>query len=496
MSSPIDITRLNVCLSRDPRRVITKPFLPGEETFPDGQSRVEVVLRRILSHADDEAVSALESVLRRFGDRHRDLSSVLLRNFQLIADRVPDLPELSDERRLLAGAYFTHEYSIEAAALFNPSMVPAPDQDGAGPGEVRFIMSLRAVGEGHISSIEFRSGTIDGRGEVRIDPTTGFATTGRRRTPSFERDLIRQKLGELGVRNVVSDRIFGRLSASFTMAELERAIECLQKDGFDQTMQGETVHVLHLLANSNYIVAFDEQTTITERVLFPSGPTESHGMEDARFVRFVDDDISAKYYATYTAWDGLNIIPQLIETTDFRSFRVATLNGQAVQNKGMALFPRRIAGRYAMLSRSDRENIDLMFSDRVREWQTSQRLCIPEQAWELIQIGNSGSPIETEAGWLVLIHGVGPMRTYGIGAVLLDLDDPSRVIGRLRDPLLLPGPDERDGYVPNVVYSCGGMVHEQWLFIPYGISDMGARVARVELDQLLEELGFSPCDSC
>ncbi len=211
-------------------------------------------------------------------------------------------------------------------------------------------------------------------------------------------------------------------------------------------------------------------------------------MEDARFVRFVDDDKSARYYATYTAWDGFNIIPQLIETKDFRSFRVATLNGSAVQNKGMALFPRKIAGRYAMLSRSDRENIDLMFSDRVREWQTSEHLCIPEQPWELIQIGNSGSPIETEAGWLVLTHGVGPMRTYGIGAVLLDLDDPSHVIGRLRDPLILPDRDERDGYVPNVVYSCGGMVHGQWLFIPYGISDMGARIAKIELAQLLNAL--------
>lgn len=488
MNHPINITRLDVCLNRDPSRVITKPFLPGEEVFPDGRSRVGIVLSRVLALADDEAAVALESVRQRFGDRHRDLPAILLRNFRLAADRVTDLPELSDDRRLLVGAYFTHEYAIEAAALFNPSMVPAADQDGVGPGEVRFIMSLRSVGEGHISSIEFRIGTINGRGELTLEPTTGFAATGQRYPPTFDRDLLRQKLGELGVLNVVSERLFGRLPRGFTMAELERAIEALDADGFDHAMQAETVRVLHLLASSNYIVAFGDEIPMSERVLFPSGPCESHGMEDARFVKFIDDDRSVLYYATYTAWNGSTIIPQLIETRDFRAFRVSTLNGRAVLNKGMALFPRKIAGRYAMLSRADGESIGLMFSHTVREWQSSQGLCAPEQSWELIQIGNCGSPIETEAGWLVLTHGVGAMRTYGIGAMLLDRDDPTRVVGRLRDPLLLPGLDERDGYVPNVVYSCGGMVHGRWLFIPYGVSDMGAQIARIELGQMLDVL--------
>lgn len=488
MNHTIDITRLDIYLNRDPSRVITKPFLPGEEVFPDGRSRVGAVFSRILALADDEAAAAMDSVRQRFGNRHRNFPAILLRNFRLAADRVRDLPELSDDRRLLVGAYFTHEYAIEAAALFNPSMVPAPDQDGVGPGEARFIMSLRSVGEGHISSIEFRSGTINGCGELTLDPTTGFAVTGQRHPPAFDRDLIRQKLGELGVLNVVSERLFGRLPRSFTMAELESAIEALDADGFDHAMRAETVRVLHLLASSNYIVAFGDEVPLSERVLFPSGPCESHGMEDARFVMFTDDDQSAVYYATYTAWNGSTIIPQLIETRDFRAFRVATLNGRAILNKGMALFPRKIAGRYAMLSRADGESIGVMFSHTVREWQTSQELCAPEQAWELIQIGNCGSPIETDAGWLVLTHGVGPMRTYGIGAVLLDLDDPTRVIGRLRDPLLLPGLDERDGYVPNVVYSCGGMVHGRWLFLPYGVSDMGAQIARIELGQLLDAL--------
>jgi predicted GH43/DUF377 family glycosyl hydrolase len=492
MSLPIDITRLDIRLNRDASRVITKPFLPGEETFPDGQSRVDVVLHRILSLAENEVDRALASVRKRFGDRHRDLSTILLHNYQIVADRATSLPHLSNEHRLLAGAYFTHEFSIEAAALFNPSIVLDPDQTGVVSGEVRFIMSLRAVGEGHISSIEFRTGIIDGRGELRFDSTTGFATTGQRRTPTFDRGLFRQKLEELGVLNVVSEHVLGRVSAGFSMAELERAIASLESDGLDHAMQAETVRVLHLLANSNYIVAFGEEIPMTERVLFPSGPYESHGMEDARFVRFVDDDDSVMYFGTYTAFDGFRIIPQLIETRDFRAFRVATLNGQRVQNKGMALFPRKINGQYAMLSRRNRENIDLMFSHRVREWQTSEHICVPRQAWELIQIGNCGSPIETEAGWLVLTHGVGPMRTYAIGAILLDLDDPSRVIGRLKEPLIEPSDTERDGYVPNVVYTCGGIIHQEWLFMPYGFSDMGTRVAKIELSHLVDALVASP----
>jgi predicted GH43/DUF377 family glycosyl hydrolase len=488
MNHPIDIMRLDVTLGRDPGRVITKPFLPGEETFPNGQSRVEVVLNRILSLGEEDVIQALASVHQRFGDRHRELSAILLQNFQQVADRVECLPSLSNERRLLAGAYFTHEYSIEAAALFNPSIVLAPNQDCVESGDARFIMSLRGVGEGHISSIEFRTGIINGQGELRFDSSTGIATTGQRQTPAFDRDLFIQKLGELGVLNVVSEHVLAGVSPSFTMSDLEQAIALLDSDGIDHALQAETVRVLHLLANSNYIVAFGEETNMSQRVLFPSGPYESHGMEDARFVRFVDDDGSVVYYGTYTAFDGFKIIPQLIETRDFRAFRVATLNGRAVQNKGMALFPRKIEGRFAMLSRMNRENIDLMFSHRVREWQTSEHICVPQQAWELIQIGNCGSPIETDVGWLVLTHGVGPMRTYAIGAVLLDLEDPTQVIGRLGEPLLMPNDIERDGYVPNVVYTCGGIIHREWLFVPYGFSDMGTRVARIELHQLIDAL--------
>ena len=329
---------------------------------------------------------------------------------------------------------------------------------------------------------------VNDRGELRFDPVSKFASTGQRRSPTFDRDLFRSTLGELGVLNVVSERILEQLPEAFTMPVLEKVIASLHGDVFDTAMRAETVRVVHLLANSNYIAVFDEETLVSERVLFPSGPYESHGMEDARFVQFVDDDGSVMRYGTYTAWDGVKIIPQLIETKDFRSFRVATLSGSAVQNKGMALFPRKIAGQYAMLSRTDRENIDLMFSGHIRQWETSNRLTVPRMPWELIQIGNCGSPIETPDGWIVLTHGVGPMRTYAIGALLLDLDDPSKVIGQLAQPLLLPDATERDGYVPNVVYSCGAMVHQDWLFLPYGVSDMGARVARIQLRELIEAL--------
>lgn len=488
MSERVHIERLDVRLDRDPERVITRPFLPGEETFPDGRSRVETVLHRVLDMPDETVVPMLRSIHQRFSRRHRDFETVLLQSCESVTDRVGNHPLLDDDRKLLVGAYFTHEFSIEAAALFNPSIVPDPDQTRLSTGQVRFLLSLRAVGEGHISSIEFRGGVIDRHGTMHLDPVSEYATTGQRRSPSFDLDLFRSKLGELGVLNVAAESVLKRLPPGFTMPDLESAIAGLDGDSLDQAMRAETLRVIHLLANSNYIVAFSEDTHISERVLFPFGPYESHGMEDARFVRFVDDDDSEMFFGTYTAWDGVNIIPQLIETKDFRAFRVATLNGRAVQNKGMALFPRKIAGRFAMLSRTDRENIDIMFSSNVREWQESRRLCVPTHPWELIQIGNCGSPIETDAGWLVLTHGVGPMRTYAIGAMLLDLDDPCKVIGRLAEPLLMPGSEERDGYVPNVVYSCGGMIHGEWMFLPYGVSDMGTRVARIELAQLLGAL--------
>ena len=269
------------------------------------------------------------------------------------------------------------------------------------------------------------------------------------------------------------------------MGDLEVALEDLgRQEGFSHAVQHVTQE-MRWLASSNYEVSFPGSSELSERVLFPSGPSESRGMEDARFVRFTEPDGSVVYYATYTAYDGMSILPQLIETVDFQTFRIATLNGRAARNKGIALFPRRIDGRYAALSRSDGESNHFMVSDHVRFWHESQRIQMPRQPWEIVQIGNAGSPIETEEGWLVVTHGVGPMRRYVLGAILLDLDDPSRVIGHLEDPLLEPDETERDGYVPNVVYSCGAIVHDGDLVIAYGASDTSTRFASISLDSVL-----------
>jgi predicted GH43/DUF377 family glycosyl hydrolase len=350
-------------------------------------------------------------------------------------------------------------------------------------------MSVRGVGEGHISSIGFRSGVIDERCEIAFDEISTFAMTGHRKRPEYEKYLFGLKLAEMGADGAVAAKVLEPLGERFSFDELERSLTHLEeKRLFPEAVADDTAKIIHLLASSNYLAVFPRDTPVSERVLFPAGPKESQGMEDARFVRFVHDDGSVMYYATYTAFDGLEVLPQLIETADFVSFRVATLNGRYAQNKGMALFPRLIDGKYVMLARSDRENTYLMRSDNVRFWNETQMLRAPQQPWELIQIGNCGSPIETEAGWLVLTHGVGPMRRYAIGAMLLDLNDPGRVIGQLAEPLMVPEEDEREGYVPNVLYSCGSMVHGGQLILPYGFSDDGIKIATIRLPGLLDLL--------
>jgi predicted GH43/DUF377 family glycosyl hydrolase len=349
-------------------------------------------------------------------------------------------------------------------------------------------MSLRAIGEGHISSIEFRTGVVTADAAVRLDPPSTFAVTGERTPHAYDKSFFTTKLKDLAMLNDIEARILSWLEDRFTMAELEAAIAALTDDGIEPSISGETTRVLHWLASSNYRTSFPASTDISERVLFPSGPTESHGMEDARFVRFVDDDGAVTYYATYTAFDGHQILPQLLETTNFADFRIATLSGRVAHNKGMAIFPRRIHGRYAALSRHDNVNNFIMTSSDVRVWRDATVIQEPERPWELMQLGNCGSPLETEAGWLVITHGVGPFRRYTLGALLLDLDDPTRVIGHLKEPLLTPNDDERDGYVPNVVYSCGSLIHAEHLVVPYGFADVGASVATIRLDELLSAL--------
>ncbi len=472
----------------DPLRVITKPFLPGEESYPDGSSRIDVVLRRIMAMSEADVVATLASTAEEFVGRHRDLDAVLDRHFKMVAGRLDDPTALSEDRRRLIGAYFTHEYSIEGAALGNPSIVAAPDQSGLADGAVRFIMSLRAVGEGHISSIEFRSGVIGDDMKIVMEEPSRHAQTGSRTDAIYDKEFFATKLGDLGAMNDVANMVLGGLESHFTMAALEAAIRGLDERGVDRAISFETTRLLHLLASSNYKVSFPDSTDISERVIFPSGPTESQGMEDARMVRFVHDDGLVVYYATYTAFNGFQILPQLIETSDFGSFRIATLSGECAQNKGIALFPRKLGGQFVALGRHDNVNNFVMTSTDVRIWRETELIQEPNRPWELMQLGNCGSPMETEAGWLVITHGVGAFRRYALGAVLLDLDDPCRVIGHLKEPLLVPVADEREGYVPNVVYSCGSMIHADHVVLPYGFADVGASVATIALENLLTRL--------
>jgi predicted GH43/DUF377 family glycosyl hydrolase len=487
LMSSVPVTRSHLRLLPDPLRVITKPNLPLDRSSSDGENRIARVIRRILDLSSTDGEDALRDVRSRYGGRHRDLDQVLDRGFMMVADLIPDGTALSDDARRLVGAYFTHEYSLEGSAFTNPSIVPAPDQAGVAGGRLRVIVSVRAVGEGHVSSIEFRTGLLGPDGDIELAPA-GAPMTGSRSSPTFDKVMFVAKLEEIGAGDGLVQQTLGQLDSRFSAADLDRVLAQLDREhGFAESVH-QVIQVIHWLASSNYKLTFPPESDVSQRVLFPSAPIESQGMEDARFVRFVGADGSAVYYGTYTAFDGARILPQLIETTDFRTFRIATLNGRAAQNKGIALFPRLIAGRYAALGRGDGESNHLMLSDHVRFWHHADRIQMPTRPWELMQIGNAGAPIETEAGWLVVTHGVGPMRTYALGAILLDIDDPCRVIGHLREPLLVPDQDERDGYVPNVVYSCGSLIHNGRLVIAYGASDTSTSFATVEVDALLAAL--------
>jgi len=488
----IAVTRTQHRILPDARRVLARPYSLGEEVPVQGLSRTAQILARILAIPEAEVSGLVDGILASFAQRHRAYREILERHFQLVAHHIASVERLSRERRLLIGAYFTHEYSVEAAALFNPSIVLAPDQTGLFAGERRFVMALRAVGEGHLSSIEFRSGLIDGNGDMRFDPPGPFLVPGQRTAPrSYNKHLFITKLRELGVANELADSVLNRLPDEFSLADLEGSLAELEQHGPPHAIWFETVKIIRVLASSNYVTTFPTDSALSERVIFPAGPNETRGMEDARFVRFTGNGGAVKYYATYTAYDGFEIVPQLIETDDFVTFTIATLNGHAAQNKGMALFPRLINGKYVMLSRRDRENLHVAVSDNVRFWNDVTELYRPSRPWELLQSGNCGSPLETEVGWLVLTHGVGAMRRYALGALLLDLEDPRKVIGQLSEPLLVPDEAEREGYVPNVLYTCGGLIDGNRLVLPYGFSDSGIGVALISLPDLLAELTTS-----
>jgi predicted GH43/DUF377 family glycosyl hydrolase len=480
------LTRTPHRLRPDAARTICRLFVPGQETLIRGESRAMTVIDRVLDLSEQDVETTLARTLSRFSGRYRDLAGMLERNFQLVAHRLGGDIRVGHTRRQLIGAYFTQEYALEAAALFNPSMVAHPDQSGCQPGEVRFIMSLRAVGEGHLSSIEFRTGTV-GESGIRLDLPGRFLDTGRSGPVPFDRDLFRAKLVDLGRDDENARFLWDHLPSRFTTAELNMALAELSRQRLTRGDSAALAERVRQMAASHYTVEYDEHSALSERVLWPAGPAESHGMEDARFVRFTDgDDVS--YYATYTAFDGSQVEPHLMQTRDFRTFTIAQLSGPSARNKGMAMFPRRIAGRYAALSRWDRESNAIGYSADGYRWSQANTVQTPARPWELIQLGNCGSPVETQAGWLVITHGVGPMREYAIGAVLLDLEEPEHLIAALPEPLLVADDSERDGYVPNVVYSCGPMIHGNNIVLPYGCSDSSVRIALVNLSMLLERL--------
>lgn len=482
---PIHVNRTAVMFKPDPGRVLLRPFSPGNS------HRVAAIISRIMSLSEDTVTDILASVMAEFSKRHWNLPELFLERFEQVRGFLSLAPGLSVNRKLLIGSYFLAEYSLESAALFNPSIVPHPDQSGLGDGSLRFVLSLRATGEGHVSSITFRTGILHSDLSIEVLPTEGYLSEPHQiPNPSYEKPLFQRKLHELGITSEFASIVLSKLGDRFVLEDLRSALKAEQfrlPEAMSAEDQNDSQR-MWLLARSNYEVQFQPEQNLSQRILFPATPAQRNGIEDARFAYFRNEDGSHIYYATFTAFDGSIVMPELLETVDFLRFRFLTLNGAAAKNKGMAIFPRKINGRFAMLSRQDNENIYLMFSDNVHFWDEHQLLITPAFPWELIQIGNCGSPIETEAGWLVLSHGVGPMRKYCIGAFLLDLKDPSKVIGRLREPLIQPNQEEREGYVPNVVYSCGAMLFQGELIIPYGLSDRCTGFATVTLSKVLAEM--------
>ncbi len=468
----------------DPERVISRYFLPG------GPARAAKIVNRILKMSDEEIHENLTRILMSFSDRHRSISKTFEQHFlKSLIDIDFDPGDISLECKLLIGAYFTMEYSIESAAFFNPSIVEDPNQKNLDPGEKRVILSFRATGEGHISSIVFRHGIIDINGNLVVNPARKMVEMPQRvKRHVYKKDLFITKLKEMKIEKEIIELVMSKLNEEFFYGELIGTIQELLADPDIKTTNKNTIKTVQWLLNSHYEMSFSLDTNLSERVIFPVSYSESNGIEDARFVRFVDDDGEVTFCAPYTAYNGHTILPKLLETKDFYNFKVSPINGEHAQNKGMALFPRKINGKYAMLARIDGESNYIMFSDNIHLWDEAILIQEPEFPWEFIQIGNCGSPIETEKGWIVLTHGVGPMRTYSLGVTLLDIDDPSKVIGHLKEPLLVPNEEEREGYVPNVVYSCGAMKHNEDLIIPYALSDYASSVITVPINDLLEEL--------
>jgi predicted GH43/DUF377 family glycosyl hydrolase len=448
-----------------------------------GSDRVLHVIQRLKNFSEKDVEENLENVMREFSDRHRNIRGIFLNHFNRI--KIQNKSELSDfsvNKQLLLGAFFTKEYSIQAAALFNPSIVPHPDQQGLNPGEKRFIMSLRATGEGHISSIIFRTGTVDQQGKISLDAPAGYCGILQKNNNAlYHRNEIQRYTDSFQRFNSI---VLDKLPESFTASEAISILKSIPDPGQSAI---EYIKMVEEMLDMNYELEVSPNLPISEKVIFPSAKGERMGMEDVRLVKF-EDGGKVWYYGTYTAYDGKHIQTKLIETIDFIHFKIRILYGSAIHDKGMALFPEKVNGKFVMISRQGGENINIMFSQDLYNWEQFQVLMEPQFSWELLQLGNCGSPIKTEKGWLLLTHGVGAMRKYVISAILLDLNNPKVIIGRMDQPFLVADESEREGYVPNVVYTCGFMLHSGLILIPYAISDSATGFITIALDDLLKEI--------
>ena len=484
----VTVTRMGSKFLPDPSRVIARFFYISNE-------RSLNIIRNVLAMSDNEVSITLSQVLRGYSRRHRNISMIFEKHFNKLAGLFDELGvkpgKVNQSRKALIGSYFTLEYSIESAAFFNPSVVEDPDQSELGLDEKRVIFSFRATGEGHISSLVFRSAIIDKNNNLIIEPVGKMLAEAERiKRHIYNKKSFIKKLDEMhDFDNKISPVfVLEKLGDRFTYGELKKAVEETRKTHQLSPNKELIINQMMWLALSHYEIEFSLDSAISERAIFPISDTEKNGIEDARFVKFKEENGEVIYYATYTAYDGISILPKLLATKDFYHFKGLPVHGELAQNKGMALFPRKINGKYAILCRIDGVNNYIAYSDNINIWREAKLIQRPKYPWEFVQVGNCGSPIETEEGWLVITHGVGPMREYVLGASLYELDNPEKEIGRLKTPLLAPNNEEREGYVPNVIYSCGSIIHNKNLIIPYGMSDCASTCASIILSELLNEL--------
>lgn len=480
----LKVNRINVRLNPDVRKVIPRFFNTGDE-------RSRTLINRVMLLPDCQVSELLSQVQHEFRNRYNNIRLVFEKHFELVMHLLSEKERLTitNDKKLLIGSYFTMEYSLEHAALFNPSIVEDPDQSGTEAGEKNVILSFRATGEGHISSLVFKRAKLDKNAQIHFEPGGKYMNQGRvTQQKRNNKKAFKELLSHYPFPDEICTDILSQLNDTFSYKEIESIMKNALQHVATGMVKNKLKYDILSLVNTSYELHFVKESLLSERVIFPVTFTEKNGIEDARFIKFTAEDGATTYLATYTAYDGSFILPHLIETKDFLHFKMSPLHGKAAVNKNLALFPRKVNGQYAMISRIDGVNNYIMFSDDLYLWETATLLQQPMYPWEFVQIGNAGSPIETEKGWLVITHGVGPMRKYCLGASLFDLNDPTKELGRLKEPLLMPDEDEWHGYVPNVVYSCGTIIHGEKLFIPYAVSDYATSFATVSLTELLNAM--------